>query len=266
MTSQKTDTLTITTPEGVVFPLMLAGPVTRFLAWSIDWLLIMTILSFAGKIINLFQIISQDLSGALYMLFYFFLSFSYAIITEWVWNGQTLGKRLFKLRVMDVQGLQLRLSQIVVRNLLRAIDGLPFLYMVGGIATLISKKGQRIGDIAANTIVIRSPKVSQPELNLILSGKFNSLKEFPHLCARLRQKVTPDLANIVLQALLRRNTLEPASRVQVFKNIADHVKAIVPFPEQAIEGISDEQYIRNIVEILFNSGRKTMRSNGGRYV
>ena len=256
MTARKTNTLTVTTPEGVAFPLLLAGPVTRFLAWLIDWFLVMTILSVAGKIISLFQIISQDIATALYILVYFFLSFSYAIVTEWLWNGQTIGKRLFKLRVMDVQGLRLRLSQIVIRNLLRAIDGLPFLYMVGGITALASPKGQRIGDIAANTIVIRTPRISQPELSLILSGKFNSLKAFPHLCARLRQKVSPALADIVLQALLRRNTLAPESRITVFRAIAGHVKGIVPFPDQALEGISDEQYIKNVVEILFNPGRK----------
>ncbi|MCP4022878.1 MAG: RDD family protein [Desulfobacteraceae bacterium] len=250
---QKTNALTITTPEGVIFPLLLAGPVTRFLAWVIDWICIVAIVSFATKFINIFQIISQDFSQGVYMLFYFFISFSYAILTEWFWNGQTLGKRLLKLRVMDVQGLQLKLGQVVIRNLLRAVDGFPFLYMVGGIATLVSKNGQRIGDIAANTIVIISPRINQPELNQILSDKFNSFKQFPRLCARLRQKISPNLADIALQALLRRNRFTPESRINVFQNIAGHFKEIVPFPQQATEGISDEQYIRNAVEILFNS-------------
>ncbi len=250
-----THKLIITTPEGIKFPLLTAGPVTRFSAWVIDWMCIFATLSIVGQIVQLFSLINQDLSYALYGLAYFFLSFSYSIILEGFWNGQTLGKRLLKLRVMDVQGLHLTFSQIVVRNLLRAIDGLPFAYMIGGITCFVTKNSQRFGDIAANTIVVRHTRTTQPELTQILSGKFNSFKAFPHLCARMRQKVSPDLAQIVLDALLRRNTLEPEARIKVFKHLADHFKSLVLFPEDAVFGLSDEQYMRNILEILFNDGK-----------
>ncbi|MBU1195547.1 MAG: RDD family protein [Proteobacteria bacterium] len=255
MTAHTTNTLTITTPEGIMFPMILAGPVTRFAAWIIDWMCIMALLSFIGPIIGLLGMISPDFSSAVYGLIYFFLSFAYSILTEGFWNGQTLGKRLLHLRVMDIQGLHLSLSQVVIRNLLRAIDGLPALYMVGGISCVITPYSQRTGDLAANTIVVRSPRLNRPELTRILSGKFNSFKAFPHLCARLRQKVSPDLANLVLDARLRRNTLESAARIQVFHQLADHFKSLVLFPETATLGLSDEQYMRNILEILFNDDK-----------
>ena len=256
MISGRAKTLTIITPEGVVFPLVLAGPVTRFLAWLIDLLCIMALITFTSQVVSVFQLINPDISNAVNALLYFFISFSYAIIMEWFWKGRTIGKRIFHLRVMDIQGLQLKFSQIVIRNLMRAVDGLPLFYMVGGITSLVSSKAQRFGDIAANTVVIRSLKVIQPELEHILSGKFNSLKAYPHLCARLRQKVSPDLADILVQALLSRNSLEPEARITVFQKTANHVKGIVTFPQQSTEGLSDEQYIKNVVEILFNTDDK----------
>ncbi len=246
-------TLIIRTPEGIVFPLLLAGPVTRFLAWLVDWMCITAAFSIINQFVRLLVMINRDFAIAFMILLYFFLSFSYAIITEWYWHGQTIGKRVFKLKVMDVQGLRLQFSQVVIRNVLRVIDILPLSYMVGGLSCFFSGKGQRIGDIAANTIVIRTPKIVQPELEQIQSGKFNSFRQFPHLCARLRQKISPDLAHLTVQALLRRSFLSPDARVHLFKTTADHIKKIVAFPQTATEGLSDEQYIRNIVDILFDS-------------
>ncbi len=120
------------------------------------------------------------------------------------------------LRVMDVQGLRLQFSQIVIRNLLRFIDSLPACYLVGGLSCLLSPKSQRLGDLAANTIVTREPKIPRPDLEQILTHKYNSLRDYPHLVARLRQRTSPREANIALQALLRRNELDPISRVELF--------------------------------------------------
>jgi hypothetical protein len=170
---------------------------------------------------------------------------------EWYWQGQTIGKRLFKLRVMDSQGLQLQPSQIVIRNLLRAVDGLPLFYLLGGLACLISKKAQRLGDLAANTIVIRSPAIAEPDLKKLMSGKFNSLKLYPHLEARLRQRLSPEEAAVALQAILRRDELDPQARTALYQEIADYFKQLVPFPPEVMEGIPDEQYIRNVIDTVF---------------
>ncbi|MFQ5990014.1 MAG: RDD family protein, partial [Candidatus Methylomirabilales bacterium] len=165
--------------------------------------------------------------------------------------GQTLGKRLLRLRVIDEQGLRLQFSQIVIRNLLRFVDMLPMFYLVGGIACLASRRAQRLGDFASNTIVIRNPQIVEPDLDQLAVGKFNSLREYPHLEARLRQRVSPQEAGLALQALLRREELEPVARVELFNAIASHFVSVVKFPEDATYGITDEQYVRNVVEILF---------------
>ena len=73
------------------------------------------------------------------MVVYFVISVAYAIVLEWRWRGQTIGKRLLGLRVMDVHGLRLQLPQIALRNLLRLVDMLPLFYLVGGLACVFSR-------------------------------------------------------------------------------------------------------------------------------
>ena len=83
---------------------------------------------------------------ALGYIAYFALSIGYPIVTEWFWRGQTIGKRMFGIRVMDVQGLRLQFSQIAIRNLLRFVDSLPLFYVVGGITCLLTRHYQRLGE------------------------------------------------------------------------------------------------------------------------
>src|SRR3990167_10164827 len=124
MHEEKTNTLLIKTPEGIIFSMLLAGPLTRFLAWGIDLACIFVVSSILGILLGIFGLISLDFSRALTVLAYFFISISYSIVTEWYWRGQTIGKRLLRLRVMDVQGLRLQFSQIMIRNLMRFVDSL----------------------------------------------------------------------------------------------------------------------------------------------
>ncbi len=253
MTSQaKVSQLTIRTPEGIEFSLLLAGPISRFLAWSVDFLAILALSKLLSVVLGLIGILSRDLASAANILAYFFVSIGYGIILEWYWQGQTLGKRLMRLRVTDVRGLHLQFSQVVIRNLLRFVDSLPLLfYMVGGMACLINRRSQRLGDIAANTVVVWNPRVTEPNLDQLLKGKYNSFRNYPHLEARLRQHVSPEEAQIALQALLRRDEFDPPARIELFGSIVSHFKTIVSFPSEATDGISDEQYVRNLVDALF---------------
>lgn len=253
--NDRTNRLLIKTPEGVVFSLLLAGPVTRFIAWLIDIAAISVAGRIVGGVLQILGFISPDTAGAIMMLAYFVISIGYGITLEWYWRGQTLGKRLLRLRVMDVQGLRLQFNQVVIRNLMRFVDNLPVAYMVGGLACLISRRSQRLGDIAANTIVVRNPQVPEPDLEQLLADKYNSFHQYPHLEARLRQNSKPLEAEVALAALLRRDQLDPAARIDLFKDIADHFKEIVAFPPEDVDGISDEQYVRNVVDVLFRSGQ-----------
>jgi uncharacterized RDD family membrane protein YckC len=249
----KASTLQIRTPEGIVFSQLLAGPVTRFLAWFVDLICILAVVVLLSVVFSLLQLISANLAGALYLLSYFVISIGYAIACEWGWRGQTIGKRLLRLRVVDAEGLRLQFHQIVTRNLLRFVDSLPLFYFVGGLVAWLSPKCQRLGDLAANTIVIRNPRISEPDLDQLLAGKFNSLRQYPHLVARLRQRVSPAEAALAVHALLRRDDFEPLARVELFADLAAHFRGKVEFPSEATDGIADEQCLRNVVDVLYRT-------------
>jgi len=249
----KTSTLVIRTPEGIVFSQVLAGPVTRFWAWFIDQLFIHVLLTVLGMLLGFMEIFTFGFAIAFYVIGWFIVGVGYGIFFEWSWRGQTIGKRLFRLRVVDVQGMRLQFNQIVVRNLLRFVDELPLFYFVGGVTCWLNSKCQRLGDLAANTVVIRSPRIQEPDLDQLLAGKFNSLRQFPHLVARLRQNVSPAEAGIALQALLRRNEFDSVARVEMFSDLAAHFHARVEFPPEATDGVADEQYLRNVVDVLYRT-------------
>ncbi len=255
----RSDALRIRTPEGVVFPLPLAGTITRFVAWMIDLACIGALTSTVAIFLRMLTIVSIDLSRAATLMAYLAISIGYGVACEWWWRGQTVGKRLLRLRVIDEQGLKLQFSQILMRNLMRFVDALPVFYLVGGLAAFISRRAQRLGDFVSNTVVVRMPRVTAPELERVLSGKFNSLREQRHLAARLRQRIGPDMAKVILQALVRRDELDPPARVALFGEITVALRGLVEFPIEFTEGLTDEQYTRNVADIVF----RPIESAGG---
>jgi uncharacterized RDD family membrane protein YckC len=247
----KTSTLSIRTPEGIVFSQLLAGPVSRFLAWLVDGLCISATMMLLGLIVGAIGVLSPSFAVAFYAISYFVISIGYGMILEWKLRGQTIGKRILRLRVVDVEGMRLQFNQIATRNLLRVVDALPAFYLVGGLTCWMNRNCQRLGDIAANTIVIRNPRLTEPDLDQVLAGKFNSLRQYPHLAARLRQQVSAGEAAIALQALLRRDEFEPVDRVDLFGELAAYFHAKVEFPPEATDGVGDEQFLRNVVDVIY---------------
>jgi hypothetical protein len=154
---------------------------------------------------------------------------------------------------MDERALKLRPSQVILRNIMRAVDFLPGFYALGGTVSFFSARAQRLGDLAAGTVVVRTVKATPPDVAGVLAGKFNSFREHPHLEARLRQKATPEEAQLALHALVRRDALETAARVKLYGQLASLFREKVKFPEDAVFGLSDEQYLRNVVDTLFRS-------------
>ena len=247
--------LTIVTPEGVTFSYRLATPVVRGLAWAVDAAAIGTASYLVGTAARTLGFLSRDLAQALAVALYFVISVIYGMVLEWRWRGQTLGKRVLGLRVIDAQGLRLQFPQIALRNLLRTIDGLPVFYLVGAAAAFLNRKGQRLGDLAANTVVAIDGARAEPDLERIAPMKYNSLLSYPHLAARLRSLAEPEAVGIAVRALGQRDTYEPAARVELFRDLADYFRKLVPFPEGAAEGLTDEQYVRSALRVIYGTGR-----------
>lgn len=243
--------LTVRTPEGVTFSWTLAGPVSRMLALMVDTCCVAVGAQALKALAGLVQAFSADWGAAVSVLLFFGFDIAYGIALEWLWRGQTIGKRVMGIRVIDSGGLRLTPGQVVVRNLLRAVDGLPLFYLVGGLASVVSRRAQRLGDLAAGTVVIRHERDEEPEFGETLRLKYNSLRQWPHLCARLRQRCRPEEAALALDALLRRDELDPEARLALFDEIAAHFQGRLPFPAEALDGLSSEQYVRDVVQVLF---------------
>lgn len=251
MLAARTNRLQVRTPEGILFSFLLASPITRCLAALID-VACVAALAISTRIITvLLGVLNPDFAMAFQVIIYFVASIGYGIVTEWYWRGQTVGKRLLRLRVLDQRGLKLEFNQIVIRNLLRCIDGLPGFYAVGGAVCLFTRYAQRLGDIAANTIVVRNPLIIEPDLDQLLPDKWNSLRGHPQFSARLRQRVTARTAALVVEAILRRQDFDPAERLRLFHELAAYFKTLVLYPPEATEGVTDEQYVRNVADVLF---------------
>lgn len=240
----------------------LAGPVTRGIALMVDLGVLAVLIIMASTLFNLFSSLFYslpvigdvliDFASGVMILFVFAVVMLYGALFEWIWKGQTVGKRVMKLRVIDERGLSLSKGQIVLRNLFRLVDILPSLfYLVGGVSCIFTKRCQRLGDIAAGTVVVRELEVKPPEIGEILDEIDNSFADLPHLEARLRQNTSPEEARIALDAVVRRDDFSDESRLVVFGEIADHFREAADFPEEITLGLSDEQYVRNVVDTLF---------------
>ena len=246
--------LSIATPEGVVFSYQLATPVSRCLAWAVDAAAIGGMTYFLSRAVKVAGFLSPDLASFLTVVLYFVISAGYGIVLEWRWRGQTIGKRLFGLRVIDVHGLRLQFPQIALRNLLRPIDALPLFYLVGGAATLFTRLGQRLGDLAANTVVAHERYWEAPNLDPIAPAKYNSLLAYPRLAARLRSLASPEAVGFALRAVTQRDSYDSAARLELFADLAGYFRSLARFPEAAIEGLSDEQFVGAVLRIIYGRG------------
>ncbi len=98
-------------------------------------------------------------------------------------------------------------------------------------------------------------------------AKYNSLRDYPHLESRLRQRVKPAEAALALDAVLRRDEISPEARVELFRRIATHFRELVAFEEKVDDMITDEQFVRNCVASIYRQvgqpGQTAARAGAG---
>jgi uncharacterized RDD family membrane protein YckC len=165
------DQLNIETPEQVELEFAVAGIGSRFVAVLIDHLVMGGVFLVLGLLWGiLFSSVANriNLLGkwilAVFIALNFVLYWGYFTLFEAFWRGQTPGKHIMKLRVIKDSGRQITLFEAMSRNLLRIIDYLPALYLAGVITMLCTKRNQRLGDLAAGTIVVHERSDEQPLL------------------------------------------------------------------------------------------------------
>jgi len=152
------DRISVATPEGVTLEVTLAGAGSRFAAGLIDQILRTALLLALVLLIGLVGELG-DLSGGLFLALLlvglFLVQFAYDMLFETLAAGRTPGKRWTGLRVVRAGGAPVGFLASTIRNVLRIVDALPGFYLVGMLCVLFTRNNQRLGDLAAGTIVVR---------------------------------------------------------------------------------------------------------------
>jgi uncharacterized RDD family membrane protein YckC len=191
-------------PEKVFLNFNLAGVGSRFAACFIDTIfqVILIMVIFFG--FEFFLFFQYGWFYAITLLIVFVIFNGYYILFETLWNGQTPGKRIINIRVIQTDGSSVTFVKVLIRNIVRVIDSLPLVYGVGMISVFASQRNQRLGDMAAGTLVIKE-NVEQAPTSIDLE-----LKDTPWAgVAKLNiHKISEDDFAVLKKYLLRRNTLE----------------------------------------------------------
>ena len=166
------DILIIETPERVPLHFALASIGNRFIAAAIDHAiqgLTLALIFIAAVVLSSFPIIERAMTSApkwvwaVAILILFLIFAGYFAFFEWIWSGQTPGKRWLKLRVIREDGRPITFWEASVRNLLRSFDMMPFpFYSVGLISVFSTNRDQRVGDMVAGTVVVREREAEAP--------------------------------------------------------------------------------------------------------
>jgi uncharacterized RDD family membrane protein YckC len=169
--------LSVETPEQVDLRFPVAGIGSRFLATLTDTIIIVltyllliliAYITHAGRAtvrsMDHQSSTAQNWWIAAFTILNFLIVWGYFALFETFWNGQTPGKRLLKIRVIKDSGRSITLFEALARNLIRVVDYMPGLYLVGVIAMLCNRSQKRLGDLAAGTIVVHERTQDQPLL------------------------------------------------------------------------------------------------------
>ena len=174
------DILIIETPERVPLHFALASIGNRFLACAIDHtiqVLALLLIFLASLVLARFSAIQNFITsapkwvGAIMLLLLFLVFSSYFAFFEWLWSGQTPGKRWLKLRVIREDGRPITFWEATVRNLVRFLDMMPTFpfYSIGLISVFSTTRDQRIGDMVAGTVVIREREEEAPAFSQVFA-------------------------------------------------------------------------------------------------
>jgi uncharacterized RDD family membrane protein YckC len=233
---------TIHSPEHVPIALVPAGLGSRYAAFLLDLLLI-------GGACALITRLARYVPGvgtALEVTLCFVLFWSYPVLFEVFGRGQTPGKRLLHLRVVDGRGLPIQVEQSLVRNVVRLLDMVP-LGGFGMVCTLVDAHHRRLGDLAADTLVVDERQLDAPDAEASGGRRHNSLRT-----ARIRRLVEHRLGleerELLLALCIRAPDLEERARYDLFETLGKHYREYLDIEDVHLTG---EAVVRGLVALVY---------------
>lgn len=253
----------VRTPENVVFEYELAGLASRALAWGIDLAVMAALVLLAGMLSSLFGLVLAGFAKALYFVALFAIQWGYGAFFEWRWDGQTFGKRVLRIRVLSAGGVPIGFGQAALRNLLRVLDILPGAYLLGAVCVLSDARARRFGDMAADSVVVRTRRSERPAEIVAPSDRYNSFVNVPWLTHAARTITAPE-RDAMLGLAFRRERLPLSVRHELFAKLARHLERRLEV--QRPEYLSDERFVLNVTAALLQrepgpqrTGRSSVR-------
>jgi uncharacterized RDD family membrane protein YckC len=243
------DRRTISTPEGVQLALPLAGIGSRFMALLIDYLI--------GGVVYLVAILAAaSLAGGLAATIVavtaiLAINVVYFVLFEVFGGGRTLGKRATGLRVVTDGGGQVGLRASLIRNIIRVLELAVLFYTPAIISVLATRDNQRLGDLAAGTLVVRDTKlervVTATQTPPVSSERYASWDV---------TGIGEEEAGAVRSFLERRNQLRPGARRALAEQLAGRLRPLVA---GAQHGLGDEAFLEHLAAA---KARGNMRESG----
>lgn len=253
------DELVIETPERVELYYTRAQVGNRFLAAGIDHLIQLLAMAAVGiglyAVGNVIELIWEGLGNyaiGVAILVSFAIYTSYFAIFETIWNGQTPGKRIFRLRVIREDGRPIRFYEALVRNLLRTfVDAMPILgaplYSVGILSIFLSSRSKRVGDYVAGTVVIREAESKGPTLaDVVKLARTEANRAWGHRDSPFTidpSKLTDSDILAIESFLRRRYDLPEALRESLSRRIAASLATRLQIPQVPVTA---EQLIEEV--------------------
>ncbi len=239
-------TLDVITPEHVHIRLEPAGTGSRFLALLIDAFLVMAISAFFGTLLRF--LLPAGIAVAIGVTLNFVLTWGWHVWFEVKSQGRTPGKRALRLRVIDSRGLPVSLHQSLVRNIVRVLDFAPAFYGVGAISVLVTPSRRRLGDLVADTLVVRDAQPLAYSGQLAAERRHNSLRT-PRVLRLIRHRISLEEREFLLTLCLRADRMSPASRYDLMEEVARVYRRKLDIEADQISG---ENLVRDLTAVLFN--------------
>jgi uncharacterized RDD family membrane protein YckC len=205
------------TPEAVVLERDIAGLGTRFIGGLVDGVIQTGLLLVAGAAAGA---VGSDAAVILWTVTVFTAVFVYPTVMEAATRGRTLGKMAARTRVVLHDGRPVTFAAVLVRNLLRLLDVLPGVYAIGAISILVTRRAQRLGDLAAGTVVVYEAPARAPQpLVLAPSDEAEAARRGMDATG-----LTAAEYELVRSFLLRRDSLDPEARARLAEELRTRLR------------------------------------------
>jgi uncharacterized RDD family membrane protein YckC len=246
----------ILTPEHVQIRLQPAGLGSRFLAITLDALLSICLSAMVGMALGM--ALPAALAAPLFFTATFVITWGYHVYFETQHEGRSPGKRALRLRVVDGRGLPLSVAQSFVRSIVRVLDTLPVFYGLGGLACLLDRHHRRLGDIAADTVVVAEGRAWEPDASSVLAPEYNSLRT-PRVMRLVRRRMSLEEREFLATLVRRAGELDERARFDLMEEAGAWFRERLELSELPLGG---EQIVRGLAAILFSGpapGRRGAR-------